>query len=324
MLDASQLIRFFQHPARAFAQQQLNLYFEQNSIELEDAEPFSHDYLQSYLLRQKLLDVYLQDVEDLPNQNLEQAVELTLKTALLSGSFPDLPTTKCVLQGWQEDSRNFSHQIIERDLNQANIIEQILSIEIEGFDGIQYNIDLRANFAIKNNQIVFYRSSGAKAKDYFTLYLHQLMLQVSQENDNKVSDINNDLADVTATTGMYFETKSQKITQFQFSALIDARSRLVCLLQTFLLGQKQALLLNGDIGQLIFNKKTRGIKKNQPEKQFQQDDFENLWYDNKGLTVLGEDAYLRYFWPKCPQYNEHQLGLEQIYQPMYQSLVKVV
>jgi len=319
-INASQLVRFFQHPARAFAQQQLNLYFDQNNIELEDSEPFSHDYLQSYLLRQELLDVYLQDV---PGQNLEQAVESKLEKALLSGNFPDLPTTKHVLQGWQEDSKNFSQQIIEQDLNQAKIIEHLLTIEIQGLDGIQYNIDLQVDFAIKNNQIVFYRSSGAKAKDYFTLYLHQLMLQVSQENLNKASEMNKDLAEVTATTGMYFETKSQKITQFQFSALIDAKSHLIHLLQTYLLGQQQALLLNGDIGQLIFNKKTRSAKKAKPERQFQQDDFENLWYDNKGFGVLGEDDYLQYFWPKCPQYNEHQLGLEQIYQPMYQSLVKV-
>jgi len=66
-LSCQQLIRFYQHPAKMFAQQQLNLYFENHNTILEDVEPFSVNHLQSYLLRQDLLNAALTGAMESPS-----------------------------------------------------------------------------------------------------------------------------------------------------------------------------------------------------------------------------------------------------------------
>ncbi|NQY62666.1 MAG: exodeoxyribonuclease V subunit gamma [Alteromonadaceae bacterium] len=330
-LNTNQIISFFQHPSKVFAQQQLNLYFEHNKFELDDAEPFSHDHLQSYLLRQQLLDVYLQhDIKaqssqteaDNSNENaqpltLPEQVDLTLKTAHLSGVFPDLPTTNDVFNRWQQDSESFSQIIIGQSMNGPEHFDCKVIIEIANVDNTSQQIHLHARLPVKEGQLVFNRSSSAKAKDFFTLYLHQLILQVYVEQNKSSTEPG--LADVSGTTGLFFDTKSQKVTQYQFSHLVNAKTQLILLIQTFLQGQCQPLLLNGDIAEKAFHKTGRSSK----AKEFNQESFDKLWNDPNSFKPLGSDDYIQYFWPQCPLFEQYRQQFEQVYQPMYQALDKI-
>ena len=340
-LDANQLISFFQHPSKVFAQQQLNLYFEQNNVELDDAEPFSNDHLQSYLLRQQLLDVYLQhDVkaqsadaeadrcfENTQQLTLLEQVELTLKTAHLSGYFPDLPTTEHVFNRWQQDSESFSQIIIGQSMNGPEYFDCKIVLEIACVDNASQPIHLHARLPVKAGQLVFNRSSSAKAKDFFTLFVHQLILQVyvEQNESSKEPGLNEQtlkeqaLANVSGTTGLFFDTKSQKVTQYQFGHLVNANAQLTFLLQTYLQGQRQALLLNGDIAEKAFHKTSRSSK----TKEFDQESFEKLWNDPNSFKPLGSDEYIQYFWPKCPLFEHYHQQFAQVYQSMYQALEKI-
>ena len=135
---------------------------------------------------------------------------------------------------------------------------------------------------------MFYRSSSAKAKDFFTLYIHQLIVQVWQEqqlcvtNTGKFTAQHSEmLQGVNTTRGLYFDTKSQKVTQYYFSELLDAKKTLSELITKFLLGKQQALLLNGELGEKVF--KTNSRSKN---KTFEQTDLEKLSMMAKTFSKL--------------------------------------
>ena len=337
----TQLIAFFQHPSKAFAQQQLNLYFEQRDIELDDIEPFEHNRLQSYLLRQQLLSDYLIEIEndgaehlsqELSSQELspqEGRVKNTLYTAALSGNFPEAPTTKDDFEKWRADSESFSQVIT---MNQAdNPIEYPCSIRLKVStpDGNITDIMMTTQLPVKDNKLVFYRSSSAKAKDFLTLYFHQLFLQVwQQQNIAMLSEQSAEqsaeqslepskeqptehqkLHQVTTCHGFYFDTKKQKVAQYRYGEIDDASKHLVDFIEVFLRGQQHALLLNAELAEKYFKGNAKG-------KVFEQSDFEKLWSDANAMMSLGDDPYMHYFWPECPQFEQVQTELITLYENM--------
>lgn len=322
-ISAQQLIYFYQHPAKYFAQQQLNLFLDQKTITLDDAEPFDIDRLQSYLLRQTMLTECLASYDS--KEEAKQKMAEVWQVALLDGKFPDLPNTEKVFENWQNDSFEFSQLIIERNADNPENIDVQLSIDITDPQNNNTKCQLVAKLPVKNEQLIFYRSSTAKAKDLFTMYIHQLILQVGQDQllastDTGVSSTIANIAQVKTSHGLYFDTKSQKVTEYGFEHIPNAKEQLTKLIRYFYLGQQQALLLNGDIADKAF-KGHVGAKKS--VKEFTQIDFEKLWQDPNAMFALGDDGYMNYFWPQCPIYTDLELQLSDIYLPMYQSLIKV-
>ena len=343
-LSASDMIRFYQHPSRYYAQQALHLYLASSETLINDVEPFVPNHLDSYLLRQALLDYYLS-----PEQSKQNCQQI-LTSAKLSGNLPDLPGTDALIQGWQQDSEDFSRFIItELGQNDALTIEPIdcnirldltsvltsaltstlSSVENEQVlpDNALYSADeltklsailprsitLHSKVTVIDNKAVLYRSSSAKAKDLFSLYLQQLMIQVAQDNAiNKAEPQAQALLDVSATHGYYFDTKSQKPSQYYFSDIVDAKGQLIRLIQSFYLGQHQPLLLNGDI-----------VEKVRKSKVFEQAKFEQFWSDTNSFQAFGDDPYIQYFWPQCPDYHEISQRLLALYQPMLDALQTV-
>ena len=330
--SASDIIRFYQHPARYYGQRSLYLYLEQHNTLINDIEPFVPDRLDSYLLRQDLLNYYLS-----PTQS-KQSCDDILLTAKLSGNLPDLPTTDDLIQGWQKDSEDFSHFLLNEvapdaaasvESNAELVIEPIdcsVTVDLslantQVFDASLYSdseldtlktvlpksVTVSTKLLIIAGKSVFYRSSSAKAKDLFTLYLHQLILQVAQADESQThADV---LGSVVSSHGYYFDTKTQKPSEFYFSDIIDAKLQLQRLVATFYLGQHQPLLLNGDI-----------VEKIRKSKVFEQTQFEQLWSDSNTFQAFGEDAYIQYFWPRCPNYDDISSKLLNLYQPMLDAL----
>ena len=324
-LNVDQLIAFYQHPAKMFAQQQLNLYLDQKIMTLDDAEPFAIDHLESYLLRQALLKECMTQYSSA--EKTKQQLNNVLNCALRSGKFPHLPTTLKVFENWQNDSIEFSQAIIEQNANNPALIDVQITIDITDLENKVNTIKLIAKLPIKAEQLIFYRSSTAKAKDLFTLYIHQLIVQVYQDQyiagmPDKLTEDSELISQVNCTHGFYFDTKSQKTSEYIVSQVIDAKAQLTKLVASYFLGQQQALLLNGDIADKAF-KANIGAGSNKPVKIFEQNDFEKLWQDPNAMFSLGDDGYMHYFWPKCPIFSEYQQQLADIYLPMYLSLEKV-
>jgi exodeoxyribonuclease V gamma subunit len=315
VFSGEQVVSFFQHPAKMFAQQQLNIYFEQSNKILEDVEPFTIDHLQSYLLRQQLLEASLK-----PSQS-EQATLEVEQRAKLSGKFPDLPTTKELFQGYQNDVRCFSEEIAKLDCDNGTVINCQISIELSGI-----TIVLTMQMAVKNGLLVHYRSSSAKAKDKFSIYLQQLILQVWQQQyiaqDNLVrSELNNEenssvlLSQVCGSIGLYFNTKSQKIEMFDLAMVDNAHQKLSTIIGLFLKGQQQPLLLNGNLAEKVFTKKRGQLE------EMTQDRFESIWHGDTNIIGLADD-YLSYFWPEPPLFEEHHADIDLIYHDVYELVIK--
>ena len=330
-LNVDQLISFYQHPAKMFAQQQLNLYLDQKTVSLDDAEPFAINHLESYLLRQSLLKECL--VHDSNEDKTKLKLNQVLNSALLGGKFPDLPTTAKVFESWLNDSIEFSQAIIKQNADNPQIIDMQITIKITDLQNNIKTIQLSAKLPIKAQQLIFYRSSTAKAKDLFTLYIHQLIVQVYQDQtitDASTNDINSALDTTTehselirqviSSHGFYFDTKSQKTTEYLVNKVDNAKEQLVKLITTYFTGQHQALLLNGDIANKAFKAYIGATKS---VKVFEQSDFEKLWQDPNAVFTLGDDSYMQYFWQTCPLFSECQQHLADIYLPMYHSLIKV-
>ena len=333
-LSAIDVIRFYQHPGRYYAQQALYLYLDNRNTVINDVEPFVANHLDSYLLRQELLNYYLA-----PEQS-KQSCEDILLSAKLAGNLPDLPSTDELIKGWQQDSEGFSQFIIAElgqnhaltiapidcsvTLNLASALTNQNLFANDWYSKVEMAIlkavlpkrlTLNCKLTIVDNKAVFYRSSSAKAKDLFTLYLHQLIVQTAQvealETD-ALSAGNALFADVLASHGYYFDTKSQQPSQFYFSDIDDAKGQLLRLIVAFYLGQHQPLLLNGDIAEKI-----------RKSKVFEQTQFEQFWSDSNSFQAFGDEAYVQYFWSQCPDYQTVSPRLLSLYQPMFDALQTV-
>ena len=332
---ASEVIRFYQHPSRYYGQQALYLYLDSSDTLINDVEPFVPNRLDSYLLREDLLNFYLAPAQS------KQSCEDILLSARLSGTLPDLPSTDELIKGWQKDSENFS-QFILSELTQAGAETEALSLEpidcsislnVADFvtnSRAQHSTDQAALFSadelallkavlpkrltlstkltIVANKAVFFRSSSAKAKDLFTLYLHQLIVQVAQ-TQVEYADL---FSHVSASHGYYFDTKNQKPSEFYFTDIVDAKGQLLRLLAMFYLGQHQPLLLNGELAEKV-----------RKSKVFEHEQFQQFWTDTNSFQTFGEEAYINYFWPKCPDYNDIAPKLLTLYQPMFEALQTV-
>ena len=314
-LSAEQLIRFYQHPTKVFAQQQLNLFFEQNRTVLEDVEPFTVNPLQSYLLRQELLDASLSQTDS------AQALLKVEQRSRLSGRFPDLPTTTDFFEGYQHDVQCFSEEICKLNCNNPEVYSCEISIDVNGV-----SISLTAQMAIKNGLLVHYRSSTAKAKDKFSIYLQQLILQVWQQDystrdtllpnaDGVEENSSLMLNKVCGSIGLYFNTKSQKVEVFDLALIDNAQQKLTDIIKFYLKGQQQPLLLNGDLAEKVFTKKRGELD------EMTQTRFESIWHGDANFNGFADD-YLSYFWSEPPLYEQHHALIDLIYQDLYQSVIK--
>ena len=327
---ASEVIRFYQHPSRYYGQQALYLYLDTSDTLINDVEPFVPNRLDSYLLREDLLNYYLAPAQS------KQSCEDILLSAKLSGTLPDLPSTDELIKGWQKDSENFSQFIInELAQEETLVLEPIdcsISLNVADFvsnsraqssdEAALFSVDelavlkaalpkritLSTKLTIVANKAVFFRSSSAKAKDLFTLYLHQLIIQVAQ-TQAETADL---FANVSASHGYYFDTKNQKPSEFYFSDIVDAKGQLLRLLATFYLGQHQPLLLNGELAEKV-----------RKSKVFEHEQFQQFWTDTNSFQTFGEEAYINYFWPQCPDYNDIAPKFLPLYQPMFDALQTV-
>ena len=303
-LDLSQLISFFQHPSKFFARQQLNVNFDSYDLELEDTEPFGFDRLETYLLREKLLQDCLNISED---KSIEDRIQHTLTRAKLSGKFPETITRDKVFENYKEDTLTFNEAIKSHSslVTHNDNVDVLFEIEINVNQvKTKVNVVLNASFPVANDKLVFYRSSTAKSKDFIGLYLHQLILQVYQDENIASNAIKN----IGATHGFYFDTKSQKVTQYRYSKLIEPKAQLVHFITQYFNGNTTPLLLNGDIAEKAFK-----------AKQFEQKEFEQYWSDVNAFMPLGSDPYIHYFWPECPDFLVIKPQLESLYLSMFTS-----
>jgi len=321
-LSSKELIQFFQHPSKVFAQHSLNLYFLDDSRQLDDVEPFTADFLASYLLREDLLAANL-------ITNEQTSIEQVLQTAKLSGDFPDLPTMADNYAVWLDDSAQFANEIIDQQLDNPEPVTCTVTLELNTNTDVELTTQLPVKVTEQRACLAFYRSSTAKPKDLFTMYLQQLIVWLWQQQNCDAKDYqDNILSQVTAARGIYFNTKSQKSESFAINNQIETdsddiasqksvKALLTHLLQTYFDGLQQPLLLNASLGAEAF-KTSRG-----KPVEMTQARFEQIWQGTESSYGFGQDAYIDYFWPQCPEIDDNIEAIENIYKNMYQWVKKL-
>lgn len=332
-LSAAEVIRFFQHPSKVFAQKVLNLYLDSKEVSLNDVEPFTADHLDNYLLKQDLL------AASLVSKN-SMTIEQVINTASLSGKFPDLPSTPSHFDEALDASSQLAQEIISQGCDNPELVDcqimlsytNIADSTITG-NSSEQTLTLTAQLPVKishaGTQLVFYRSSTAKPKDLFTLYLHHLIVQVWQQQNSatindSTSSLNtlNHLSQVEQTRGFYFNTKGQKVEQYFISneGAEEAKAELTMLLSVYAQGQKQALMLNGDLAAQVF-KESLGKRI-----EITQERFDEFWQGKEGpvgaLPGFGKDTYIHYFWQQCPDVDTLLPQIESVYQGLYRRVLK--
>jgi len=301
-LTVDEIIRYYQHPSKWFANNQLRLILEDYGCELEDNEPFVEDSLQSYLFKQSLFQIYVDP--NLDNEQKAQAISNEITKTSLSGSFPDLPTTQPVLEKWREDTDSFNEYInstLESGIQSVRLTYEDSLTELESTVGFT----LSGKLQVFGNKAAFFRMSSPKAGDFLRLYINQLLIQCVQENTAEHIDNQKDgsnfvyLRHVTSCHGLYFDTKNQKISHYCYAHIDNPLEKLKALISLFVQGMKQPLLINSALAEKALT-----------AKQFEQQDFEKYWHDTNVFSPFGNDPYIKYFWPECPPIDSILPALE--------------
>lgn len=103
VLSLDQLLRLLDNPARAFAQQRLNIRLEAQASLLSDDEPFAVDGLNGYRYQQDYLNSYLSEQAD--------ACQLTQQKALDRGHFGQTPRSIQVLDTLSDSTQQFMETV---------------------------------------------------------------------------------------------------------------------------------------------------------------------------------------------------------------------
>ncbi|REL26866.1 exodeoxyribonuclease V subunit gamma [Thalassotalea euphylliae] len=309
-IELADLIRFYQHPSRWYAQRALSVYFEQTEPAPSDIEQFSYDRLASYQLKQALLETSLSSAMPNGTKEVQAAQDDVKKQARLSGRFADTPITEQLFDKWQQDNDIFSQAIIEAGISDTELAPFSLSVPIKQSGKVVQLLKLRGSLPVNEQAIGFYRPSTAKAKDLFSLYLAQLIASVSAEQ----SQCENSMPVFCdkPVTGLYFDTKQQQVTQYFCRPMSEPKKQLQLLVDYYLTGQQMPMLANADIAHKAFN-----------ARKFEQSQLENYWYDSNNMMAPGFDPYMQFFWPQCPELDDIMPTLITLYEPMYQALDKV-
>lgn len=288
-ISSNQLVSFLEHPSRYYANRCLNLFMEDNDVQLEDVEPFSINHLEAYLYRQSVIEHELLNVEQ----------DVLDERFLLSGRLPDLPSTKVELQAWKSDADNLVAMIKDEVLGEVEQCTLSINQVVEHLDA-KFSITLDANLHQSEDQFLLFRPTAAKEKDFVRLYLLQILLQLSN------------IQAVPKLTGFYFDTKGQKLKRYCVKPVDDPENALISMLRVFLLGITEPLLLNSKLGLSFYKGKLE-----------QQTDLIALWQDGFQMHGFGSDPYIRYFWPEPPTLESITSRLNDIYMPVFSHVEEV-
>lgn len=154
-LELVQLIRFFKLPAQYFLNQRLGVFFEEGTEDLASSEPFNPDALESYGIKNQLLESYLNDNVDIVSERLRA------QGVLPHGNFSSL----------------YLNQQSDLMAGVASAVKPYLvvnesDIEIDlTVDGLQLQGWLKQHYGAG---IIRYKSGKANIKFYIACYIEHL------------------------------------------------------------------------------------------------------------------------------------------------------
>ncbi len=159
-VSVSELIRFFQHPAKYLLQNRFGIYLNHERILDEDREPFQLRGLEGYNLGQELLDRYLN------NRSFEDFKKVARATSMLPEGFPG---DQAYFEK-RSEVESFASEV-QKLLNQQKMEALEVDIKINDF-----RITGKLHEVYENEQIL-YRFGRMRSKEHIELWLKHLVFQ---------------------------------------------------------------------------------------------------------------------------------------------------
>ncbi|WP_150540060.1 exodeoxyribonuclease V subunit gamma [Actinobacillus vicugnae] len=202
-VNLNELINYIINPVKYFFNRQLGIYFNYSNESIEESEKFTLNGLDNYQLRTKLLTIHEEESDDLFYK--EQ-----LKGNLPSSNFAKLT----------EQSLENSIKTMRKEISPYLVQSDILSIK-QYFDIQGKKITLFGSIPqLFGSEIVFWKVSGLKDKDFIRFWLFYLATKV--QND--------------AISLKYIVRNDENIQTFQFREISQqqAQEQLAIYLQDYL------------------------------------------------------------------------------------------
>lgn len=280
-LTASQLARFFAHPARFLIRERLGISLELEEDELESREPFALDGLESWDLRQQLLQARLTDLNE---DGLKPLIDAT-------GMLPQ----GYVGEAWYEQESKTVDEFVER-----------LSDNLPMGEKKDIAVDLRIDEFTLGGQLhdvteqglLRYRLANQKGKDLISSWIDHLLLNIMQPE------------------GVVLETRLiMQDAEFLFLPVTSPTQILASLLKLYWQGCHQPLKFF-DKTSLEYIRATHG---KYPEKAFSK--AASAWNPNSDQQRgEQDDAYHQLLYPEPPIDKEFAEVAQQVYHSLHQHL----
>ncbi len=290
MLD--DLLSFFDHPSRYFAQRRLNLFLNDYQDPVpEDSEPFVYSNLDRYSVQNKIVELALE------NETEQAVIKEYIQAVAVSGNLPDTPDLEQVLTQWQQQATQFYQTVRQLNGHSINYKSMLLNIA---------SIQIEAQLPLINNQILHWRLAAPKGKDDMRLWLYHLAAQIDCQYNG---------VEYYGAKGIY-RGKDDNLLSVHLSPVEFPEQYLEELIACWKNGLQTPLMLNSDLGRKHCYGKHQKKPKPLTEKSFYQ--FFNGDKYNAGLK---NDPYIKWFWQNEPLplwENELGMEIEKIYDPLYQ------
>jgi len=279
-LNAGQLARFFAHPIKFLLRERLNIRLELEEEELDNREPFALDSLESWNLRQQLLEA-----------NLSQFSDEGLKPVIAAMGI--LPQGE-LGEAWFEQESGTVTEFIETlapNLPEAPSMTVAVDLQLDGFRlGGQLE-------GISQQGLLRYRLVKRKGKDIIAAWIDHLLLNIVRPE------------------GVQLETKLVLQDKFyQFLPVTSPTQILSQLLALYWQGGHQPLPFF-DKTSLEYVLATQGKT---PEEAFPK--AEKIWQGNGQMMAEQDDPYHQLVYSQSPVDENFAEIAQQVYAPIISHL----
>lgn len=171
-LSFSQLLQFWHLPVQFFFNQRLKVFFDQLSVESEENEPFSLDSLQSYKLRDALLDTQLKARN--AYQTKDELYHAFVQKHRARGELPVGAFGEMTLLENQEQALQLIEALSEYCQYPEDDVEVCLTIELA-----DHPVPIHISGWIKGRYqdgLIRYRSGNIRSQDQLTAWIEHLCL----------------------------------------------------------------------------------------------------------------------------------------------------
>lgn len=289
-LNISELVRALDNPLAYFANQRLNMWLKDQTVQLDDNEPFALDALTSYSVKDHLLQA-----------NLDQDDGNFIHQQQIAGRLPRAEFSQDKLADLQTKMQDFFELMSPSLVN-----TEMQSVTVELTVDEKQRVILSGEFYYRDdeNLLVYWRPASRKGKDDVRLWLQHLLATIALDKPIR-------------SQGWCEDRKNPVM----IDAVLDkpaAEQHLYNILRVWRQASQQPLLLHAELGRALFEPVA------EPQIATLQDCQEN-WLARFAdqNTPLDRDGYLPWFYPQIPPLDETLFkSLKSVYAPLYQHLKK--